>query len=305
MPCYEPVPAWWSADKSKLIFNVSSRPNDLRVPCGGCVGCRLDASRDWAVRSVHESQLHEQSAFLTLTYEESKLPAGRTLVKRDFQLFMKRYRKELGVPIKFLMCGEYGEQKRRPHYHALIFGHDFVQTDTKCRVERKNKLGQPLWSSPDLQELWGKGFCLSGAVTFQSAAYVGRYIMKKVKGEKAEEHYWNREPLTGEKLNRVLPEYVQPSTGGRCGKGLGFDWIVRYLDDVYPHDFVVVDGRKYRPPRYYDKYLKEVNPGLLAELKEKRVVKAEQQKADNTWARLEAKEKVKMSKFQQLVRNLE
>lgn len=293
MPCHDPVPAWTKADGSGFYFKGWPKPNDAFVPCGGCLGCRLDQSRDWAVRSVHEAQLHEHSQFLTLTYDDEHLPASRSLVKRDFQLFMKKYRKEYG-DLKYLMCGEYGEEKGRPHYHALIFGHNFLATDRQCRLDRKNKQGDPLFRSPDLQELWGQGFCLTGAVTFQSAAYVGRYVMKKVKGRDAKEHYKGR-----------VPEYVQPSTGGRKGRGLSYGWITRYLADVYPSDFVVVDNRKYKPPRYYDKVLKEVNEEMFFEVKAERRRRAEERKDPNFWQRLEAAEKIKRQQFERLIRSIE
>lgn len=293
MPCYEPVPAWTKADGSGFYFNGWPKPNDAVVPCGGCVGCRLDQSRDWAVRSVHEAQLHEHSQFITLTYDDEHLPASRSLVKRDFQLFLKRYRKEYGE-LKYLMCGEYGEAKGRPHYHALIFGHNFLATDKQCRLDRKNHNGDPLFRSPDLQELWGQGFCLTGAVTFQSSAYVGRYVMKKVTGARAAEHYQGRQP-----------EYVQPSTGGRKGRGLSYGWISRYLSDVYPSDFVVVDNRKYKPPRYYDKVLKEFDEDMFLEVKAERKRKAETRKHDDYWKRLEAAEKIKRQQFERLVRSIE
>lgn len=293
MPCYDPVPCWMG-ESGKLRFTYPFPPDreHLRVPCGGCVGCRLDQSRDWAVRSVHEAQLHERSSFITLTYRDEDLPAGNTLVKRDMQLFFKRYRKEFGK-LKYLYCGEYGAEKGRPHYHALIFGHDFLATDKQCRLDRKNHLEQPLFRSPDLQELWGHGFCLTGAVTFQSSAYVGRYVMKKVTGANAKDHYRGR-----------VPEYVQPSTGGRNGRGLSFHWFQRFWTDVYPSDFVVCDGRKYRPPRYYDKLLREQDESLYELVKRRRQERARNDE-DQSWARLEVREKVKQKQFERLVRDLE
>lgn len=253
------------------------------------------------MRSVHEKLFHEQSCFLTLTYRDESLPPGRTLVRRDFTLFMKRFREYIDVPIRNVYCGEYGSKTGRPHFHAIIFGYDFKFRDKSVSLHKYNKLGQCLWKSPLLNDLWGKGFCLSGEVTWQSAAYTARYIMKKVKGEKAEEHYWNRDPETGEKVNKILPEFFQPSTR----YGIGTEYIWNYWREVYADDFVVVDGRKYRPPRFYDKFLQKQDPELYEKVKAKRRERAQSSAKDNTWARLEAREKVKMSQFNQLVRDLE
>lgn len=125
--------------------------------------------------------------------------------------------------------------------------------------------------------------------------------MSKVTGEDAEDHYWNKDPVTGEKLNRILPEFFQPSTR----YGIGSEYIWNYWQEVYPADFVVVDGRKYKPPRFYDKFLREQDPALYEEVKAKRVERARAHAEDNTWARLAAREKVKMQQFNRLVRDLE
>lgn len=244
---------------------------------------------------------HEQACFITLTYREKDLPAGRSLDRRDFVLFMKRFREAVDVPLRNVYCGEYGDKKGRPHFHAIIFGYDFLYRDPKVKLWHKNRNGDLLWQSPLLEDLWQKGICTSGAVTWQSSAYVARYIMKKVNGEKAEEHYWNCDPETGEKLNRIVPEFFQPSN--RYGIGKEYFW--NYWRDIYPDDFVVVDGRKYKPPRFYDKLLKEEAPEVYEEIKLKREERAKRLRDDQSWARLEAKEKVKMAQFNQLVRNLE
>lgn len=210
MPCYSPLDAWrpFNSDRKlekgtgskKLVFVSSSRcaqvKPDLKVPCGQCVGCRLERSRQWAVRCVHESKLHAENCFITLTYDskkappldvenDQKLPSDISLYYRDFQLFMKRLRKRFPEKkIRFYMCGEYGENFGRPHFHACIFGHNF---DDLVHWQTRNKV--PLYRSKTLEELWPYGYSSVGTVTFESAAYVARYIMKKVTGEAAELHY--------------------------------------------------------------------------------------------------------------------
>ena len=92
------------------------------------------------------------------------------------------------------MCGEYGENRGRPHFHACLFNFDFPDK----KVWRKTSQGHPVWRSPSLEALWPYGFSEIGSVTFQSAAYVARYIMKKATGRDAEQVYEWTDPLTGE-----------------------------------------------------------------------------------------------------------
>lgn len=192
MPCFKPLDAWRPIDSSskKLVFSYNAKhcgsvTPDLQVPCGRCVGCRLERSRQWAIRVVHEASLHERNCFITLTYSDLHLPDDRGLHYDHFQLFMKRLRKKYGDGIRFYMCGEYGDKLGRPHFHACLFNHDF---DDK-KLWQTTPSGSRLFRSSDLESLWPYGFSSIGDVTFESAAYVARYIMKKVGGDAADEHY--------------------------------------------------------------------------------------------------------------------
>lgn len=145
------------------------------------------------------------------------------------------------------MCGEYGERTFRPHYHALIFGMDLPD-----RYKWRNSgSGFPLYRSPIVEALWGKGSVEIGDVTFESAAYVARYVVKKVTGPASESHYRRVDPDTGE-IVQVVPEFTRMSLGRRKGEGIGGPWIQKYYTDVYPEDYVMVNGMKCKPPRYYD-----------------------------------------------------
>src|SRR5882672_6540477 len=97
MPCYGPIKGFYSAEvsntgKRKIVFDLKLAHSGVAItlPCGRCVGCKLERSRQWAMRCVHESKLHKDNVFVTLTYDNENLPAGGTLIKRDLQLFMKR-----------------------------------------------------------------------------------------------------------------------------------------------------------------------------------------------------------------------
>lgn len=248
MPCYKPLTGYRGdkgvSGKRRIVFSLgaASSPVPLVIPCGRCVGCRLEKSRQWAMRCLHENKLHDKSCFVTLTYKDACLPPGGTLVKRDLQLFMKRLRFVRNGGVRFYACGEYGEEEFRPHYHAILFGVDFPD----MKYFKMSKSGDKLYISKELEDLWGLGQCLIGAVTFESAAYVARYVMKKVTGPRAASHYqvtdWN-----GEVHDRI-PEFTVMSRR----PGIGFEWYRKHGDDVYKHDSVMIRGKPVRPPRYYD-----------------------------------------------------
>ncbi len=188
MACFGPLKGWPSkkltpSGKRQVVFNISQAYTDrpVNIPCGQCIGCRLDKSKQWAIRCVHEASLYDNNSFITLTYNTEHLPEDRSLEVRVFQLFMKRLRKRFGTKIRFYACGEYGDQNGRPHYHACLFNHDFQD---KKLWKRGKDPSLDLYRSADLEKLWPYGYSSIGEVTFQSAAYVARYIMKKITGPK-------------------------------------------------------------------------------------------------------------------------
>ena len=227
MTCYTPINAFRSprltdAGKLSISFTPKTGYADLpiKLPCGQCIGCRLERSRQWATRCMHEAQLHEENMFLTLTYDDEHLP--RSISKREMQLFLKRLRKSLpSKKISYVYCGEYGDKTQRPHYHALIFGHRFDD----CKIHSKTKNGQYLYTSEKLQNLWQKGHCLIGSVTFESAAYVARYCLKKITGKNADKAYERLDPQTGE-IYQITPEFFQPSLKPAIG--------LRWLKNIKP-----------------------------------------------------------------------
>ena len=134
MPCYSPLTAYKgkSTDSGKMCLSFKRSEglfgsfSAINLPCGQCIGCRLERSRQWAVRCMHEASLHDENSFLTLTYSDENLPPGGSLHLPDFQNFMKRLRKSIAPKrVRFYHCGEYGDILSRPHYHALLFGYDF------------------------------------------------------------------------------------------------------------------------------------------------------------------------------------
>jgi hypothetical protein len=267
----------------------------MEVPCGYCIGCRLDRAKDWALRITHEAQMHQSNAFLTLTYAPEHLPEDGSLQLEDYQKFMKRLRFETEKPLRFFHCGEYGEKFARPHYHACVFGLEFDDLE----LIGVNHVKQKLYKSEKLDRIWGKGHASIGEVTFQSAGYVARYITKKVVGEQAEDHYLKTDPETGE-ITKLKPEYTTMSRQ----PGLGRSWFDKYWRDIYPKDFVTVEGKKFKPPRYYDKLLQEHHENVWEDVYQARIERAINHK-DNTDERLAVRQFVQEDKAKKLLRNYE
>lgn len=234
---------------------------------------------------MFEAQLHEGNSFITLTYSDDKLPYPPSLRYPDFQLFMKRLRKTLGHKVRFFCCGEYGDRTFRPHYHAIIFGTEFPDKTLHARSDS----GHDIFTSPTLQNCWGHGHTTVQDLTFNSAQYCAKYCLKKVNGEAAEAHYQWIDPDTGE-CTQLQPEFARMS----LKPGIGGKWFDLYNTDVYNgHDYVVVNGAKCRPPRYFDRLLERRDPERLAELKLERAARAKRLESDNTPERLAVKEEVK------------
>lgn len=343
MPCYKPIEAWRAKHRNDngkvpLVFNrrEAAQPDDpIAVGCGKCIGCRLERSRQWAVRCMHEAQMNEDrrgNCFVTLTFDDHHLykrDNPYTVDKRDHQLFLKNLRERF-VPvcpykntpenkllrkqwfrengIKFYMCGEYGSLNMRPHYHLLLFNHDF-EDKTLWKINN----GQRLYRSETLEKLWPYGYSSIGAVTFESAAYVARYIMKKQNGEEAERfkvkevngqlvecrHYEVVDPDTGELFN-IEPEYTCMSRADAIGK----EWFENFGKDVLNNDYITVRGVKSRPPSYYDRLAEKLDPEAFDLVKMARSEKARDYHADKTRARLDAMEQIRQRKINRLVRNL-
>lgn len=336
MPCYRPLKAFKTLSGAVVFSEVRTKGDfhEIELACGRCVGCRLERSRQWATRCTHEASLWEHNCFITLTYDDDHLPSkyfwgwdergnrvyAGTLLYYDFQRFIRRLRKALGrggaflslphdyahtpvrshgapphTPIRFYMGAEYGERYDRPHYHACMFNLQFSDL-RKFKEER----GNTLYTSDTLTKLWGKGHCTVGELTFESAAYTARYIMKKQTGDNAKLHYKRIDRETGE-IIQLTPEFNKMS----LKPGIGAEWIQKYHRDVYPHGKVITRGFESNPPKYYDKLLKRNSPDEHDAVKTDRETEAYAKRNDNTEQRLKAKETVAKAKLNQKKRGLE
>ena len=317
MPCYKPLTGYRSrtlnpSGSRSIVFNADAGFIDkpVTVPCGKCIGCRLEYSRQWAIRCVHEASLHDENSFITLTFNDENLPSNLSVNKEDVQKFFKRLRKALQTKkIRYFACGEYGDKNQRPHYHAIIFGHSFPD---KQLWSKKN--GHLLFRSKQLEQAWPYGFSTIGHVTFESAAYVARYVMKKRKGDDDYEdpntgitnrdYYSILDKETGE-LHYREREFVLMSRGrsAQGTRGIGFGWLQRFKQDT-DKDYITLNGQKMSLPKYYDQLLKEDNELEMAKRKFRRQQRAKES-PDNTRERLDVREKVKQAQVNLLVRDEE
>lgn len=245
---------------------------------------------------MHESRFHEFASFITLTYSDEHLPPDYGLSRREWQLFMKKLRNHWAehypdVKLRFYAVGEYGETNLRPHYHAIVYGAAFPDQRLFSRGSDPTK---DIYTSDTLTEIWGKGFTTHSHVSYANAAYCAGYVRKKITGkQEAAEHYRRINPDTGE-LFHVEPEFALMSRM----PGIGRQHIEKYLDDVYPDDFIVVDGHKSRVPRYYDKVLADLDPSGMETVRAKRKEAAQMPafKLNSTKSRLAVRHEVARSK---------
>jgi len=291
--CFSPLTAW-QTDGGEIIFSERGKiRRELQLPCGQCVGCRLRRSRDWAIRCMHESQSHDVSCFVTLTYDAEHLPAGGQLVYRHFQLFMKRLRKRF-PGCRFFMCGEYGETTWRPHFHCILFGVSFDDRE----LWRKSSAGFDLYRSKTLSSIWDRGAAEIGELSVESAQYVAGYCMKKVTGPLADAHYCKTDLLTGE-IVQLTPEFARMS----LKPGIGADWLSKYHADVYVRDGAVCNGTVYPVPRFYDKKLEELDSDRFVDISVSRYLKSFKTSVDSSVDRLRAREIVTRARVLSRVRD--
>lgn len=301
MPCFGPLTAYRpkaGASSRRLVFDKRQSDNGipLKIPCGQCIGCKLERSRQWALRCMHELRSHQDkgSTFLTLTYNEKHLPPG--LVLSDYQNFMKRLRDHTGPGLRFFGCGEYGEKFGRPHYHIILFNFRPPDALLLRRGQDYN-----LYTSKIIDALWPYGQHAIGDVTFDSCAYVARYCLKKITGPEALKKY----------TDKKIPEFVTMSRR----PGLGIDYFEKYKTEIYDHDSVIINGHECRPPRFYDNKFEllvdaNMRRGLdktrLQELKTKRrkMALTAAARADATSRRLRTRELVALAKLKQKARVL-
>lgn len=251
----------YSFDKTRSDRCFKKITEFIEIPCGRCIGCRLAKSKDWANRCMLETEYHDSNLFVTLTYRPDTVPMSKfidddgvindimTCRKRDFQLFMKRLRKAFPEQnIRYFACTEYGEKSGRPHCHAILFG----LTLPDLIPIGNNRNGDALYTSAILEKIWKHGLVSIGNVTFESAAYVARYVTKKQYGKDAECY---------ERLN-IEPESCLMSLKPAIGK----QWFDEHPYKLFDGNFYLKTengGRPVSPPRYFKKKMEDIDPDFL------------------------------------------
>lgn len=265
--CYYPLRILRDSE-NKIIFTNDGIPS---LPCGQCLGCRLNHAESWAIRMVHESRGHDENSFLTLTYNDEHLPVHNNLDYRALTLFIKRLRKALSYTpyknkVKYYAVGEYGEKFSRPHYHVILFGFDFSYKLRYKGIENHltdeyQKNGKLYREYSFLNDLWSMGKCNVGDVNYNTCMYVAKYVTKKVNGRNKDSHYTKL--LSDGELVEYTPEKSYMSRKNAIGK----EWLTRFWSDVYPHDHVIHEARRFKVPKYYDKWLEKNDPSLYEQIK--------------------------------------
>lgn len=292
MSCFRPIRGTLvPGGRVVLGGDPTGKGRPLQLPCGKCIGCKMDKARMWSVRITHEASLYDSNIFVTFDYNPKSLPSSLSLVYSDFQLFMKRFRKKhRGVnaspngsyPIRFFCAGEYGSKYQRPHWHAIFFNVDLAD---------KIKFHNETFRSESLESLWGKGNCVIGTVTPRSAAYVAGYTLYK-KGHSGDyEDVVNVE--TGV-LSSRRPEFVVMSRR----PGIGAWWYEKFKNDLFPHDKAVMpEGRVQKVPRYYLEKLKRSDPLIAEEISYTRYLSSLEHPEEGTDERLAVREEYAVRKL--------
>lgn len=280
MSCYHPMLAEFNGYSvaGKPTYKITSSwcgithdPRDIRVPCGHCIGCRLDKSRQWADRMMLELDHSKTAVFVTLTYDSEHVPLAQllddgtwlyTLNKRDLQLFLKRLRKYFsGKEIRFYAAGEYGDTTSRPHYHAILFGLSLLDFPDVC-CSGHNAFGQEYYCSDILQRIWSNGFVSLSSVSWQTCAYVSRYVTKKLDGDMS---------IVYEVANQTPPFALMSRRPGIAGYFADdhpelLSERMQYVHD--PHGQRSVN--KIPTPKYIFSKLEDIDPELYRSIKSQR-----------------------------------
>lgn len=250
--------------KKMVFFKNDCCDYDYTLPCGKCAECLLQKSTEWSYRIMLESQQYKRSCFITLTYAKNPV----SLNKRDYQLFFKRLRKKIG-PFRYFLCGEYGSQGKRPHFHAIIFGY--------WPEDAEPVLNSNYFGSKFIEETWGLGFISVGELSLYDAKYCAKYMQK---------------------LQSMPANFVQPFVSMSLKPGLGYQYFLDHKESLLKTDKIYFHGKYIKTPRYFlnkslveepEKYLND-----FLDLKAKRQLKADL--VPNTQQNLDAR-KLKYKKL--------
>jgi len=240
MRCLSPRTVSFLADGKTISWSpkrYSPEYSPFQLPCGKCIECRLEYARQWAIRCIHEAQMHPENSFITLTYSDENLLSPK-LQYEDFQNFMKKLRHQTSNEIGYFVTGEYGEKTKRPHWHAILFNY----RPSDLTYKYSNHRGDKVYSSQSLQETWLHGIIEVGSVTFESAGYCARYAAKKL-------------------VHGNDQDDCQPISKKSSKHAIGKKFLEKYWQDIFNYGQVILpDGTSASIPRYYEKWLQKHQP---------------------------------------------
>lgn len=305
MPCFTPMLAHKSAERGPsgkygVTFSGKKALREqglIKLPCGKCIGCRLERTDSWGMRGTHEAKMmrleDRGSCFLTLTFRDEDVPEDGSLNRDHLQRFFKRLRFAVApLKVRYFACGEYGSLNKRLHYHVILFGFDFPDR----KFYRTTKSGHRAYVSALLSELWPHGLHEIGEVTFQSARYVASYVTDRKGGARKR----NRVAVTvPHPLTRFAVE-VEPEFQLQSLKpGIGEAWFRRFKSDCYPSDQIVIENRIRPMPRYYLDLLSDDEREVI---RRKRRAFAKLSPEEQSKARLATREEVRELRMSQFIR---
>lgn len=170
-----------------------------------------------------ESKLHDDNAFVTLTYADD---AQTTLEPKHLQDWLKRFRKTIEPQkIRYYAVGEYGDNSQRPHYHLALFG--FRSCFYGWTRPRTHLLNRSCCPSCDLiRDTWGHGAIFLGTLEDHSANYIAGYVTKKLTS-KNDDRLNGRHPEFGRMSNR-------PGIGYHALHEIAHTLLTFNLDETQP-----------------------------------------------------------------------
>lgn len=297
MTCFKPIKVWKQTradldipakdyyELKKVSFHKVEGREEIEIPCGHCLGCRLDHASMWSTRITMEAKEWKKCCFVTLTYNDKNLPINKnnlaTLCKKDIQDFMKRLRYyEKGAeswkhpitgkeenPIRYFCCGEYGPKGGRPHYHLAIF--NWEPDDLK--QYKINKHGDQSFKSKKLMKIWGKGFVVIEELNYNTASYIARYVQKKAGIEPNKREYTGEliaEEKIDERNGKIFTHYKNKTKQPKLlkekeflvmsrGVGIGRTYYEKNKEKILRNKGILLkikDNVKLKPiPRYFKK----------------------------------------------------
>lgn len=194
-------------------------PDGTEVACRLCSLCRERAVNDWVGRNIAETKTAKAAFAVTLTYGRNRAgdvdhERASVLTYSDFQKFIKLLRFH-GHDVRYHVTGEYGSQKGRAHWHAMLYFMDSkpaVVLDKNWHWEAVNADGQRVFGkNGEPHFFWPHGYAFITKPNFHSVRYNCKYIMKGMGEDERQGHMGmsKKPPLGTRYFQQVAEQYVR------------------------------------------------------------------------------------------------